>query len=361
VLAYWQPVDYWYKPAEDPKGFWVDQFDIRMIANPDDARQHVSGGGRIAFIGEWSESFGPWGFAEKNRPSLVNRLHFARAKKTEYEIGCIREANLSGARAHRAAEKAFRAGATEYEIHIEYLSEAQHVESQLPYGNIVALTENGSVLHYQHQSRHRNGAQSFLLDAGTTYNGYASDITRTYSRERDEFQALIDAVDDFQQKLVSAVRPGLDYREMQMMAHRYVGDTLAQFDFITTDGETAVAERITPAFFPHGVGHYLGLQVHDVAGFMADETGATIPKPEGQPYLRLTRVVHENEVFTIEPGIYFIDSLLRDLKSSDAGRHVNWAKVEAFRKFGGIRIEDDIVVRPGGSENLTRPAFAGLS
>lgn len=360
VLAYWQPVDYWYKPAGDPEGFWVNQFDIRMIANPEDARQFVTGAGKIAFIGEPSETFASWGHAETNPAALLNRLHYERSRKTEYEIACMREANIVGARAHRAAEKAFRAGASEYEIHVEYLRTALHSESQLPYGNIVALNENAAVLHYQHQNRHRNGAVSFLLDAGTTYNGYACDITRTYSREQDEFQAMIDAVDRFQLELVDDVRPGLDYRDMQAKAHLLVGQTLAQFKFINTDAETAVRERITAAFFPHGVGHYLGIQVHDVAGFMADESGTTIPKPEGQPYLRLTRVVQENEVFTIEPGIYFIDSLLRDLRKTDAAKHVNWDKVESFRKFGGIRIEDDIVVRPGGSENLTRPAFAQL-
>jgi Xaa-Pro dipeptidase len=360
VLVYWQPVDYWYKPAEDPEGFWVDQFDVRMIATAEEAKKHVTGGGRVAFIGEPGQELSSWGFADMNPQGLINRLHFARAKKSEYEIGCIREANVIAARAHRAAEKAFRAGGSEYEIHMEYLRAAQHVDAQLPYGNIVALNENAAVLHYQHQSRERNGARSFLLDGGTTYNGYASDITRTYSREQDEFQALVDTVDRFQQQLVNAVKPGLDYREMQMMAHRYVGQTLAQFGFITTDADTAVATRITSAFFPHGIGHYLGLQVHDVAGFMADESGTTIPKPEGQPYLRLTRVVGENEVFTIEPGIYFIDSLLQELRGSDAGKHVNWKKVDEFRKFGGVRVEDDVVVRPGGSENLTRPAFAQL-
>src|SRR6185295_2879414 len=122
-----------------------------------------------------------------------------------------------------------------------------------------------------------------------------------------------------------------------------------------------VQRRITSTFLPHGVGHFLGLQVHDVAGFMADRSGRTIPKPEGHPYLRLTRVIEPGFVFTIEPGLYFIDTLLADLKKSDNAKYVNWEKVGGFRKYGGIRIEDNIVVTETGNENLTRLAFSDVA
>jgi Xaa-Pro dipeptidase len=91
---------------------------------------------------------------------------------------------------------------------------------------------------------------------------------------------------------------------------------------------------------------------------MADAEGGTIPRPEGHPFLRLTRAVEPGHVFTVEPGIYFIDSLLADLRNRD-GKGINWHKVDSFRKYGGVRIEDEIVVREEGGENLTRPAFEG--
>ena len=94
---------------------------------------------------------------------------------------------------------------------------------------------------------------------------------------------------------------------------------------------------------------------------MADRTGATIPKPEGHPYLRLTRVVDPGMIFTIEPGLYFIDSLLGKLRASDAAKYVDWERVDTFRRFGGIRIEDNIVITETGNENLTRAAFADVS
>jgi Xaa-Pro dipeptidase len=100
------------------------------------------------------------------------------------------------------------------------------------------------------------------------------------------------------------------------------------------------------------------LQVHDVAGFARDEAGATIPKPEGHPYLRLTRTLQPGMVTTIEPGLYFIDMLLAELKSRPAAKDVVWTKVDAFRKYGGIRIEDDVVCTEGEPVNLTREAFA---
>ncbi|MOA46834.1 Xaa-Pro dipeptidase [compost metagenome] len=113
---------------------------------------------------------------------------------------------------------------------------------------------------------------------------------------------------------------------------------------------------MTNAFFPHGLGHFLGLQVHDAGGFMQDERGTHLPAPEQFPYLRCTRVMEVGQVFTIEPGLYFIDSLLEPLRQSEQGKRVNWNKVEALRPFGGIRIEDNIVLHGDGVENLTRQA-----
>jgi Xaa-Pro dipeptidase len=122
--------------------------------------------------------------------------------------------------------------------------------------------------------------------------------------------------------------------------------------------EAIVDARITAAFFPHGLGHLLGLQTHDVGGFQAGPAGGTIPRPDGHPFLRATRVLEEGYVVTIEPGLYFIDALLGELKASDNNRFVDWAKVDNFRKFGGIRIEDNVVAKAAGPENLTRDAFS---
>jgi Xaa-Pro dipeptidase len=98
-----------------------------------------------------------------------------------------------------------------------------------------------------------------------------------------------------------------------------------------------------------------------VAGFQRDEHGGTIGRPDGHPYLRMTRVLEPGMVVTIEPGLYFIDMLLEELRSKSVASDINWDKVDAFRKFGGIRIEDDVVCTNDVPENLTRDAFALLS
>jgi Xaa-Pro dipeptidase len=112
-------------------------------------------------------------------------------------------------------------------------------------------------------------------------------------------------------------------------------------------------------FFPHGIGHLLGLQVHDVAGLARDASGAEIPRPDGHPFLRLTRPLEPGFVVTIEPGLYFIGLLLDQARADDRGRRIRWDAVERLRPYGGIRIEDDVVCTAGTPENLTRDAFAG--
>jgi Xaa-Pro dipeptidase len=360
-LIYYAPIDYWHKVATRPTEKWVEKFELVMIANPEEAKQHMPSG-RVAFIGEWDEQFASWGDFTPNPEAVLNSLHWDRSKKTEYEIECVRRANVRGARGHVEAERAFREGLSEFEIHFRYLRAAGLVDDEVPYGNIIACNEHGSTLHYYHHDRteyDQSHLHSFLIDAGAQCNGYASDITRTYSRKRDEFQELIDAMDVMQLELVAESRPNVNYIDLHLLAHRKVAEILLRFGFVRDlSAEGVVETGLSSTFFPHGLGHLLGLQVHDVAGFMADRAGNTIPKPPGHPHLRLTRIVEPGMIFTIEPGLYFIESLLGDLKTHANARYVDWTKVDAFRKFGGIRIEDDIVVTETGNENLTRQAFA---
>jgi Xaa-Pro dipeptidase len=169
-------------------------------------------------------------------------------------------------------------------------------------------------------------------------------------------------MDAMQQEICAAVKPEVNYPDLHLLAHRKVAEIVARFGFVRDlDADAIVSKRISSTFLPHGVGHFIGLQVHDVAGFMADASGRTIDKPEGHPYLRLTRKISPKMVFTIEPGLYFIESLLKELRASDNAPHINWDKVDSFRKYGGIRIEDDVVVTDSGHENLTRDAFARVA
>ncbi|HEV8695160.1 MAG TPA: Xaa-Pro dipeptidase [Lysobacter sp.] len=361
-IIYLQPFDYWHVVPEAPNGYWVEHFDIVVIRKPDEALQHLpSDASRCAIIGEPQSAVGD--FIPNNPPAVVNYIEYQRAFKTPYEIAMMREASRIGVRAHRAAERAFRAGASEFGIHLVYCQAAMQDANDLPYNNIVALNEHGAVLHYTDRDRlPPKPSRSFLIDAGGSHHGYASDITRTYAFDPNgEFQALINAVDNAQQKMCAQVRAGFDYKQLHLDAHLSLARILHDFRLINVSPEIAVETGVSSAFFPHGIGHGIGLQVHDVAGFAENDRGGTIAKPQGHPYLRLTRVLQPGMAVTIEPGIYFIDMLLEELKDKGLGPSVNWDRVTAFKPFGGIRIEDDVVCTDGEPINLTREQFAATA
>ncbi len=358
-VIYLQPRDYWHVVPDAPAGYWVEHCDIVIIREPAEALAHLPRDAtRCAIVGEDNVTIGD---VKPNNPEVVlNYLHYHRAYKTDHELAMMRVASKLGARAHRAAEAAFRAGESEYGIHMAYLGAVHETDNELPYSNIIALNQHGAVLHYTDLNRAPpTHAQSFLIDAGANFHGYASDITRTYAAaDAGEFQALIDAVDGAQRGFVDKVRSGQDYAALHVHAHHVLAQVLKDQDFVRMSPESAVESGVSSVFFPHGLGHMIGLQVHDVGGFQKDESGGTIPKPAGHPYLRLTRTLEPRMVTTIEPGIYFIDMLLSELKSTPQAGAINWDKVDRFRRYGGIRIEDDVACTENAPENLTRDAFA---
>lgn len=359
-LIFLQPRDYWHVVPDAPTGYWVDAFDISIVRTAAEAVAQLPGGKRAVIAAGYADMDG----IEANNPTAVlDYLHWYRSYKTPYELELMREASRIGTRAHRAAEQAFRAGESEFGIHMAYLAAASQSDAELPYASIVGLNEHGAVLHYTNFDRKPPAqSRSFLIDAGAGAAGYASDITRTYAAAgAAEFQALIDSVDVAQQGFVGKVRAGQSYPELHIHAHHVLAEVLREHGFIRMSAESAVASGVTGTFMPHGLGHPIGLQVHDVAGFQQSERGGTISRPDGHPYLRMTRALEPGMVVTIEPGLYFIDMLLEELRGKPVASDINWNKVDAFRKFGGIRIEDDVVCTNDAPENLTRDAFALLS
>ncbi len=236
---------------------------------------------------------------------------------------------------------------------------ADHREVELPYNPIIALNAGAAVLHYQVLERKAPAERrSLLIDAGAEFAGYASDITRTYSYADADFARLVNEMDHVQQALCNSVRAGVDWRDVHLSSHRLIAELLHDSGIITCDADEAVETGLSSVFLPHGLGHLLGLQVHDVGGFTKSPEGGTIARPDGHLYLRLTRVLEENFVVTMEPGLYFIDQLLESAKGDHRGAKINWARVEQFKPFGGIRIEDNLAITATGCENLTRDAFA---
>jgi Xaa-Pro dipeptidase len=360
-VLFHQPNDYWHKPARLPRAPWTAEVDLIAMDEPSKASGHWAHLRRVAYIG-------PDGFgaetdpASINPPDLLSRLHYDRAVKTAYELECMRRASALGARGHQAALAAFRRGESEYEAHMRYLEACSQREQEMPYNNIVAYNENSAVLHYQHLERTAPAPlRSFLLDAGAQYRGYASDITRTYAAAPCRFADLVDAVDAAQRVLCGEIVAGRDYREVHLSAHRRLGDVMQEIGLTKLPGQAALELGVTSVFFPHGIGHLLGLQVHDVGGVMGDEQGHERQRPEGHPYLRLTRMLEPGVVVTVEPGIYMIDSLLAAAHADSRRPHIDWSVVEELKPFGGIRIEDNVVTTSTQPENLTRDAFARVA
>jgi Xaa-Pro dipeptidase len=359
-----RPEDYWYKVADVPQDYWVRHFDIRTVPDRAAARAQLPADlSRAAYIGDGFPELTRWGTGALNPPSLMRRLDYVRAAKTPYELLCLRQASRLGARGHRAALQAYEAGGSEFEIELAFLKACGLREQELPYNPIIALNAGGAVLHYQVLEKQPPRERlSLLIDAGAEFAGYASDITRTYAERDGEFAALIERMDEMQQAMCAGVRAGIDWRDVQLRAHELTAEVLRDADLIRCSAEEAVAGGVTRVFLPHGIGHLLGLEVHDVGGFMRSADGADdIPKPQGHPFLRLTRVLEEGFVVTMEPGIYFIQQLLSTARGDGRGRHINWSRVDALSPYGGIRVEDDLAVTSAGCENLTRDAFRAMT
>ena len=360
VLVYYQEKDYWHVPPASPDGFWPDQFDIRIVHDHADVAKHLpEARDKCILIGELTDDGQAFGIERVNPGTALNLLHYDRSVKTDYELECMRAASRRAVKGHRAAAKAFKAGKSEFDIHLNYCRAVQHPENDLPYGNIIALNENGAVLHYQHQSHDKpDEFRSFLIDAGGRFNGYASDITRTHAKEDGEFNDLIARFDQLQLELVAEVKAGLDFSELHLLCHTKIGELLAEAGIARGSAEALIKSGVTSAFYPHGLGHLLGIQVHDVGGHMGDDTGTIVDPPSGHPFLRLTRLLEVNQVLTIEPGIYVIDMLLENLAGTPGHDLINQSRVDWLRPYGGIRIEDNVRVLASGCENLTRDAFA---
>jgi len=354
-----QPDDFWHLPPDHPADWWASEFDIEICRQASDWHACFKDHRSLAVIARSRDVSGVVGGADLNPEPLIQRLDECRTRKTAWERECIARANQRAVRGHRAAAEKFRDGGSELEIHLAYLAAAGQDQDHLPYNSIVGLNEHAAVLHYQHRSPNvPETSLSFLIDAGADCHGYAADITRTWTTSEDGvFAELIDAMDEAQQRIVWMARAGRSFVELHRETHLAVATVLEQAGIVRMSPVEMVDRGVSSSFLPHGLGHFLGVQVHDVAGKVAPD-GQALPAPEAYPALRLTRTLEAGNVVTIEPGLYFIPMLLEQLKAAPEGRQVDWGLVEALLPFGGIRIEDDVLVTEGDPINFTRQAWA---
>jgi Xaa-Pro dipeptidase len=359
-----RPKDYWYDPSPAPASYWQQAVELREVERFDQIPGITGSLRAMAYVGESAAA----AEALEILPSLVepqalmNLLDWFRAYKTEHEIALISAAAEAAAAGHRAARDAFLGGASEREIHWRYLEGAGALEREMPFPPISALDEKCGILHYQH----KRGSEAapgkvLLMDAGAQCDGYASDITRTWAADgADElFVELLRGVDALQRELVAQVVPGKSFVELHLDTHVRIAELLQQTGILRVPPYHSLDRGITSAFLPHGLGHHLGTQVHDVGGHQATPEGGTIAPPDAHPFLRNTRELEPGHVVTIEPGIYFIPMLLEPLRQGPDAFSVDWKLVDRLLPCGGIRIEDDVLCTGSGPRDLTRELIEG--
>jgi len=352
-LLWNRELGFWENPAQPETDHFWSAFDVVELLDASKLKDHVPTG-RFAMITEDFDDAAAWGIdADRRNPEdLQSRLDDLRTLKTAYERTCLREANRRACLGHSKVMDSFADGdLSELQLHLLYLEATEQDDPETPYKNIVALGENAATLHHVAYGRRREGAQSLLLDAGARYQGYESDITRTGVKgdgtAAHVFGGLIEQMETLQLETCARAKSGVNYQSLHNQSHELLAPVLRNVGIADASDEELVDTGITRTFLPHGLGHSLGLQTHDV--------GCRNVDPEGRnPFLRNTRDIEPQQCFTIEPGCYFIKSLLDDLRTKPEGKVIDWKLVDELTKFGGVRIEDDLVVTDDGVDNLTR-------
>jgi Xaa-Pro aminopeptidase len=298
-------------------------------------------------------------------PALVRALAELRCQKRPEEIAEMRATAAVTHEAHLAAMGHTRPGILEQEL-------AGHVDGTfarhgcVPAYNTI-LSVRGEVLHnHEHRNQLRSG-DIVLLDAGAeNRTGYCSDVTRCWpvdGRFSAEGRDIYDLVLRSELAAIDAVRPGVRYRDVHMLAARVIAEGLADLRLLRGKPEDLVETGAHALFFPHGVGHLIGLDVHDMEAFgdtVHYAEGRTRSTQFGTKWLRLDLDATPGMTFTIEPGIYFVPAILHDeeFRARFAGqvdfeRAERWLTMNHGRGFGGIRIEDDVLTTDDGHEVLT--------
>ncbi len=292
-------------------------------------------------------------------PGLTDELRFGlssvRRPKDSVELERMRAAEQASRAGFAAAVPRLREGGSEREAQIELEVEAfRHGAEAMAYDTIVGSGPNSAVLHVAPSARVMRAGDLVLIDAGAQYLGYASDVTRTYpvgerlDSLQQELHTLVHAAE---QAAIERCLAGVEWRDIHLTAGLTIAEGLVGCGILRGDPESLVESEAAWLFFPHGIGHLVGLGVRDAGGTPLRERRDD-PKP--YPNLRINLPLERGMVVTVEPGIYFVPAILGDPENRRRHRdQVDWDRVDTLLGFGGIRIEDNVLITEDGPEVIT--------
>lgn len=283
-----------------------------------------------------------------------------RVFKTDLELEVMRFSNKISSDAHKEVMQCVRPGMYEYQMEsiFKHYCQFNGGVRLMAYTCICGSGDNGSVLHYGHagapNSKQVQDGDMCLLDMGGEYYCYASDITCSYpanGKFTDKQRGIYEAVYKSSRAVMKALKPGVSWVDMHLLADRVHLEELKKLGLLKGDVEEMMKVRLGAVFMPHGLGHFMGIDTHDVGGY---PEGVERSDKPGLKSLRTAREVKPRMVLTIEPGVYFIDVLLdAALRDPQQSQFMCREVIDQYRGFGGVRIEDDIAVTDDGMELLT--------
>lgn len=302
---------------------------------------------------------------EVDKSILFNIIAELRVIKTEMELEAIRYACKVSSEGHKAVMRKIKPGMKEYQCESEFLN---YVYSQggcrhVCYNCIAGAGRSGAVLHYGHAGAPNNqtikDGDIVLFDFGAEYYCFCSDITCSYpanGKFTEKQKVIYNAVLRANRAVFDAAKPGVSWVDMHLLANRVTLEDLLAAGILQGDVDDMMKVNLAGRVFqPHGLGHFMGNDVHDVGGYLEGHPeraqGAQL---QGVKNLRTARVLKANMVLTIEPGCYFIDHLLDNaFKDPELNKFLVKDKIQDYRGFGGVRIEDDVIIGENGCELMS--------
>jgi len=276
-------------------------------------------------------------FDHKNFSILKEAIEVSRVVKDEFEIALIAKANAVSAKAHHAVIENVKNAQNERELEAIFLAEcvSKGARNQ-SYHSIVASGTAAATLHYVHNNAPMAGKQLLLLDAGAEWDCYASDITRTFpinGKFTKEARAIYDIVLKMQLECIAALKEGVLWDDVHLLAHKIAIDGLLDLGILKGNKNEILANRTSVAFFPHGLGHYLGMDTHDTGGNPNYADKDTMFR-----YLRVRGKLPAGSVITVEPGIYFCNFIIEPYLADPVhSKYIDGQVLQKYWDVGGVR------------------------